>query len=74
MTITVEFDKRRYHEQREMIEWCREYFGAHKYDWMYSEPLSWEGLGTWGVSTMFGNTFFYFKNKNDAMWFKLRWC
>ena len=73
MTITVEFGKNRYHEQSAMIEWCRENFGAHRNDWMYSQPEDWEGLGDWGVSSVFGITFFYFRHKKDAEWFILRW-
>lgn len=75
MTITVEFDRRYYHLQREMEEWCNTYIGENpRYtNWVYSEPKEWEGLGTWCLASMFGTTFFYFKNEADATLFALKW-
>lgn len=58
-----------------MVRWCNDYLGenpAYK-DWVWAEPVTWEGLGNWCVSSMFGNTFFYFKNPSDATAFKLKW-
>jgi len=73
VTYTVEIYKNQYHLQKEMISWCKSLFGDHHILWFYSEPLHWEGLGNWGLSTMFGTTFFYFKHAQDAAWFKLKW-
>lgn len=75
MTITVEFGNSRYHQQGEMERWCSEninYNPPYK-NWVATEPKSWEGMGTWCMSSMFGSTFFYFKNEKDATMFKLRW-
>lgn len=75
MTAVVEFDKDMYHLQTAMERWCTENIGTNPLykNWVFAEPKSWEGLGNWCMSSIFGNTFFYFKNEKDAMWFKLVW-
>jgi hypothetical protein len=73
--ITVELGKSYYHLQREMMAWCTEHIGKNPNycDWAYSEPQNWEGLGNWCVTSMFGNTFFYFKEEKYKTAFVLRW-
>jgi hypothetical protein len=65
----VGFDKRQYHQQDEMIKWCRENIG----------PGGWEHTiddveGVWCVYSMFGNTWFKFREDKHAMLFKLKWA
>ncbi len=71
----VEFGKDYYHLQGEMESWCNRNIGSNPpyRNWVSSKPGSWEGLGTWCMSSMFGNTFFYFKNEKDASAFILKW-
>ena len=75
MTKTVEFGKDKYHLQYDMEKWCKEHIGKNPLytSWVSGEPRSWEGMGTWCMSTMFGTTFFYFKEEKDAVLFALRW-
>jgi hypothetical protein len=76
MTTTIQFGKDKYHLQGEMESWCTKHIGEnppHK-NWFYSKPNDWEGLGSWGMSSMFGSTFFYFKHEKDATAFALRWA
>jgi hypothetical protein len=75
MTYTVEFGKDHYHLQGEMERWCQEHIGMNPpyRNWVGSTPKEWEGLGTWCIASMFGNTFFYFKDAAAASAFILRW-
>lgn len=68
--IEVHFGKAKYHLQNEMIEWCKEYISPH-YGWR--EPSRERWGDDWGVSSYFGNTWFYFIEEKHANWFKLRW-
>jgi hypothetical protein len=63
--IQFEFGKDRYHEQREMIRWCEQNFGLGSY---YPDTDK-----NWHWNSMFGSTFFYFKDTKDAMIFSLKW-
>lgn len=76
MTTTISFDNRSYFLHHEMIAWCDEFIGKNPSyrTWVYQEPGDWRGLGTWCVSSVFGNTFFYFKHEQDATLFALRWA
>jgi hypothetical protein len=76
MTTTVELDRRHYHLQNAMTKWCEDNIGQNPTyrNWVYSEPNNWEGLGNWCIASMFGYTFFYFKNESDAIIFTLKWC
>lgn len=75
MTYTVQFDKDQYHLQRDMEVWCNDNIGKNPLyrNWVGGKPQSWEGMGTWCMSSMFGNTFFYFREEKHANWFALRW-
>lgn len=75
MTTIVQLGKDRYHLHQEMEIWCSKHINYNPpyKNWVASEPKSWEGLGTWAISSMFGSTFFYFKNESDATMFLLRW-
>ena len=76
MTV-INFDKDKYHLQGVMINWCNEYIGENSgvsNDWVWTKPVSWEGMGKWAIMSMFGNTFFYFRDSKDALLFMLRWC
>lgn len=75
MTTVVQYNKDKYHLQSSMEKWCTKNIGSNPpyRNWVGAEPKTWEGLGTWCMSSMFGSTFFYFKNEKDAAWFKLAW-
>jgi hypothetical protein len=72
---TVEFGKRHYHLQEEMIKWCKDNLGNNpRYsNWVFATPVDWTRLGNWCVSSAFGSTSFHFKNESDATMFALRW-
>ena len=70
MTTTIEFNKRHYHLNSEMEQWCKEHIGAG--GWVYSSPDAWHEY-QWAVSSMFGNTTFFFRNSVDATAFLLKW-
>lgn len=61
----IQFGKDRYSQANEMKSWCEANIG--KGGWSHTD----EGL--WIIDQMFGNTFFYFKNSQDAVMFALRW-
>lgn len=68
----ISFDKDRYHEQREMEQWCEQQFG--KGAWVGSPyPKEWTALPDWTIHCMFGQTTFAFKNEKDYALFILRW-
>jgi len=70
--IQIEFGKDRYHTNDVMINWCRKNidgFGG----WVYADPGDWHEGRKWAVSSMFGNTTFYFNDDKDATMFTLRW-
>lgn len=71
--MEITFGKDRYHEQKDMEEWCHNNIGPGC--WSYSSPLTWRGMGDklWVVYTMFGSTTFAFKNASDLTLFILRW-
>lgn len=64
--IRFEFGKDRYQEQREMVRWCEQNFGLGQYS-NTVEKTRW----TW--DSIFGSTFFYFKDGEDAVLFSLKW-
>lgn len=71
MTTKIDFGKDRFHQQNEMIDWCRTYIGSGK--WYEGEVINWQEIGDWSVDSMFGNTHFLFRCDADATFFKLRW-
>jgi len=68
------FGKSRYHQQIEMVAWCRVNCGYGK--WLTQTPNSWLGLEdlNWTVDSIFGNTTFSFKNPKHYTMFLLRWA
>lgn len=65
--IRLGYDK--FHQQREIIEWCDQILGPGKKVWY--PPNEWKTNWTW--TTGFGSTFFFFRNPRDATIFTLRW-
>lgn len=66
----IEFDKERYHQQGEMIEWCKKNIGPGS--WSYHRDV---GDGDmWGILSMFGRTSFMFRYDEDAVAFRLVWA
>lgn len=61
----VHFGKDRYHQLEEMQSWCKSNIGPGGY-------LTRDHC-VWSIETMFGNSFFRFKNEKDRNWFALRW-
>jgi hypothetical protein len=72
MTVEVRFGKNRYHQHKEMIDWCSESLGPG--GWTYDTPKDWTAWGgQWAIHCTFGNTVFAFKEEKDASMFILRW-
>jgi hypothetical protein len=71
--MEITFGKDRYHEQKDMEEWCYNNIGPGR--WTYHFPLTWKGMGDnlWVVYSTFGNTTFAFKNDKHLTMFMLRW-
>jgi hypothetical protein len=69
----IAFDKDRYHQHREMENWCRQYIGEG--GWSFDIPKTWEGMAgkSWVMHSMFGRTTFAFKEQKDFNWFLLKW-
>jgi hypothetical protein len=67
----IELGKEKYHLNKDMELWCHQNIGFG--GWVYSDPNDWDQRH-WAMSTMFGNTTFYFKNEIDAVQFSLRWA
>lgn len=65
MEVEVHFGKDWYHRQNDMIAWCHENLGDG--GWLARPDNS------WAVECAFGNTFFKFKNEQDAVLFALKW-
>jgi hypothetical protein len=68
----IEVSKRQYHLNDAMINWCRNNISGFG-GWVYSDPDDWHEGRTWAVSSMFGNTTFYFVDDKDATVFVLKW-
>ena len=70
---TITFEKNRYHQHIEMVEWCREHCGYGR--WLAETPINWLGLEdlNWSVDSMFGNTTFAFRDPKHLTLFLLRW-
>lgn len=62
----IYFGKDRYHEREAMIQWCRDNIGRGGYI-----P---HDYNVWEIGTIFGNSTFSFRNKQDLIFFKLRWA
>ena len=69
----VTFGKERYHQHREMEQWCLENIGEGR--WTYNTPSTWEGMNgkIWVMHSMFGHTTFAFKDARHLTLFALRW-
>jgi hypothetical protein len=63
----VHFEKDRYHQVLEMINWCHKQFGEGGY------IASSNKTDRWAVATAFGKSSWLFKNKDDATLFALKW-
>ena len=71
--MEVQFSNRHYHLQGDMIEWCEKHIGKNpENNWVYADPGDWDNR-IWCVSSMFGNTSFFFKNPVHATAFSLKW-
>jgi len=62
MTHKITLGKDKYHLNKEMMEWCLEFVGGSN----ISSP-------TWDMTSVFGNSTYYFKHERDLILFKLRW-
>jgi hypothetical protein len=69
----ITFGKERYHQNREMEQWCLENIG--KGGWTYNTPSTWEGMNgkIWIMHSIFGRTTFAFKDARHLTLFALRW-
>lgn len=66
----VTLGKDRYHQQQEIIRWCRETLGPG--GWNRSLVINDSG-DVWRVDSMFGHTHFWFREEKHYMLFCLRW-
>lgn len=64
----VSLGKDRYHQHREIIEWCEENCGEGGYG-----SFSRDENAKWSVDGIFGNHHFFFKDEKDFIMFTLRW-
>lgn len=65
----ISFGKDRYHQQREMLDWCETNLGDGGYFAFTKNP----DHARWSVESMFGSTHFFFKEEKDAVLFGLIW-
>jgi hypothetical protein len=68
----ITFEKDRYHEQNDMIEWCRLQFGPGLWS-SRPYPDDWTSTANWTIHSMFGRTTFAFRTREAYNWFVLRW-
>lgn len=61
----IDFLRDRYDELDSMINWCLENIGEGGY---FPDSNS-----VWGLTVMFGNSFFQFKHQHDVSLFALKW-
>lgn len=66
--ICIEFGKDRYHQQNDMILWCKDNIGSG--GWQVPMALT---DHKWKIESMFGSSFFYFRDEQDAVLFSLKW-
>ena len=74
MTISVHYDRDEYSLHPAKEQWCRNHIGKG----MWGIPRDWkDGINSadarWSINSVFGETFFYFKEEKDATMFILRW-
>jgi hypothetical protein len=69
----ITLSKRRYHEHRDMVDWCSEHIGPG--GWSWDTPKTWEDMGNkiWVVFGVFGNITFFFKDPKHLTYFILKW-
>lgn len=66
----ITFGKDRYHEHREMEDWCRQYLGEGGWHTINNELP--DDLN-WTINQMFGSTTFRFRNAKDYSKFIVKW-
>jgi hypothetical protein len=71
LTHEIKFGKEKYHLHKAMQQWCQEKIGHG--GWNYPENVTDVNV-RWCMDGMFGNTFFYFRDPEDAIAFKLVWA
>lgn len=67
----IRFDKTRYHQYMDMIEWCTMQFGPGWGSQIFSDD---KPNRPWGYTIMFGNTYWMFRDDKHAVLFSLRWA
>lgn len=72
----VTFTKERYHQHREMEQWCWDNVGFGK--WIYEPyPKTWRGMPIecqWSIHSQFGRTTFSFRDSKNLTLFLLKWA
>ena len=66
----VTLGKERYHQQEEIVRWCKQNLGPG--GWNRSLVLNATG-DLWRVDSMFGSTMFWFKDERHYLLFCLKW-
>jgi len=73
----IKFNKHRYHEHQDMLQWCQDNFGPGcwgGFDVADRYGVARTGEERWSYDMPgFGNFAFQFLNEQDAMLFSLRW-
>lgn len=67
----IRFDKNRYHQSRDMIEWCETHIGHGGWNSRYIDHLPVDYK--WDVDTVFGMTTFRFSDPKDFSKFLVKW-
>ena len=67
----ITLGKDRYHQYREMIEWCEKHIGPGGWNTRYIEHLPVDYK--WDVDQVFGNTTFRFGDPKDLSKFLVKW-
>lgn len=70
LTHKITFGKDKYHLHKDMQIWCGKYIG--KGGWYYDNDNN-DNDVIWCMNGVLDNTFFYFRNPDDAIAFKLVW-
>ena len=67
----ITFGRDRYHQHRDMEDWCRQHLGEG--GWHTVNPDDLREEANWSIDQMFGNTTFRFKNARDYSKFVVKW-
>ena len=73
MTVKVRYGRDEYSLYRIKEEWCMKHIGKGVWGDPKNWDLEWNKDAKWAINTVFGNSFFFFKEERDATLFILQW-